>query len=294
MKRFLLLVSLATASAFAATATDSIAGKVFHETGSIGAGDARSNWDFSISFDAAGRYSFIKYGQTSSINLVASGPFINSPPANGTYTYTRTGDDTATLNLSEPGGTLKWAYTGSGFSSTAVNLQLTFSSHSTGTDRTTLFSTFALFDRDANLTAPAINASLRGLVSTGRPLIAGFVIPGSGSGVEVSRDVLIRVVGPGLGQFGIAGMWASPGFRLMNSAFVNPQARAQSGDWSQSSSSLAGFQKMFGVVGAFPLPSNSKDAVTVVRLDPGAYTVVCDLATGDPGGEALIEVYFLP
>jgi hypothetical protein len=298
MKRFLFLVSLAAASASAATAPDSIAGRVFHETGSAGAGDVRSNWDLSIIFDAAGRYSFVKFGQSSSINLVSTGPFINNPPADGTYTYTRTGDATATVALSEPGGSLKWTSSGAGISPTAVTLQLSFSSPSAGADRTGNIAAFALFDRDANLTAPAINASLRGSVSAGHALIAGFVIPGpTGLGishVEVARDVLIRVVGPGLSQFGVNGTWATPSFRVMNSAFANPQGGAQAGDWAQSAGTAAGYQKMFSVVGAFPLPSNSKDAVTVMRLDPGAYTVVCDLAPGDAGGEALIEVYFLP
>jgi hypothetical protein len=125
-------------------------------------------------------------------------------------------------------------------------------------------------------------------------LIAGFVIPGSGGGVAVARDVLIRVVGPGLRQFGVTNPWAAPAFRVINSAFANPAGRAQSGDWAQTADTVAGYQRMFAVAGAFPLAADAKDAATVLRLDPGAYTVVCDLASGDPGGEALIEVYFLP
>ena len=39
----------------------------------------------------------------------------------------------------------------------------------------------------------------------------------------------------------------------------------------------------------------SEQAVAaVVRLPPGAYTIVCNAPAGDPGGDVLIEVYFLP
>ncbi len=44
----------------------------------------------------------------------------------------------------------------------------------------------------------------------------------------------------------------------------------------------------------FPLITCSKDVVDAVRLNPSAYTIVCVTAAGDAGGEALIEVYFLP
>jgi hypothetical protein len=42
--------------------------------------------------------------------------------------------------------------------------------------------------------------------------------------------------------------------------------------------------------GAFRLPSGSRDAVMIMRLDPGAYTVALTSLTGK-SGEGLIEVY---
>ena len=55
----------------------------------------------------------------------------------------------------------------------------------------------------------------------------------------------------------------------------------------------AAFRKIFDYVGAFPLLEDSKDAATVVRLGPGSYTVIAATDSDDPGGEALLEVYFL-
>ena len=42
------------------------------------------------------------------------------------------------------------------------------------------------------------------------------------------------------------------------------------------------------------LTAATKDAARVVRLAPGDYTVVAQAAPNDPGGTALIEIYFFP
>jgi hypothetical protein len=34
--------------------------------------------------------------------------------------------------------------------------------------------------------------------------------------------------------------------------------------------------------------------VQIKNVGAGAYTVVCTASNGDPGGDALIEIYFLP
>jgi hypothetical protein len=40
---------------------------------------------------------------------------------------------------------------------------------------------------------------------------------------------------------------------------------------------------------------NRKTPSTIVRLTAGSYTVICATANNDdPGGEVLVEVYFLP
>ena len=49
----------------------------------------------------------------------------------------------------------------------------------------------------------------------------------------------------------------------------------------------------FQAVGAFPLPTPSKDAVLLLRLPPGAYTVHLQGRTAQ-SGIGLLELYALP
>jgi hypothetical protein len=75
--------------------------------------------------------------------------------------------------------------------------------------------------------------------------------------------------------------------------------QSSGGDWcaTPSGSSVspeAGLRKIFSYLGAFQLVSGSKDAVEVVRLAPGPYTLISAIASNDSGGEALIEIYILP
>ena len=109
--------------------------------------------------------------------------------------------------------------------------------------------------------------------------------------LQAQREVLIRVVGPSLASFGVTGVWSDPDFALYRET---TPAQVNEGHYANGPGGNSGFQKIFTVVGAFPLLPGSKDAADIVRLDPGAYTIVCNPSAGDPGGEALIEVYFLP
>jgi hypothetical protein len=98
----------------------------------------------------------------------------------------------------------------------------------------------------------------------------------------------------------VSGVWADPDFQLYQGpAPANPK-EVHDGHWSVQPfsgglpSAAAGFQKIFDYLGAFPLLAGSKDAADVLRLAPGAYTVVASAGAGDAGGEALLEVYTLP
>jgi hypothetical protein len=291
MRAVLLFLALAGARLLGA-APDSIAGMVYREAGGIGG--LRDKWELSISFGADGRYRFIKYAAGSTL-MVNNSILLLNPPADGTYTYDRTSATAAAITLNEPGGTLFSPPPGSAAKATSVVLHLNFLTAATGSSD---YGSFALVDAAANQSAPAVNVSLRGAVAPGRSLIAGFVIPGSGFAMKDSRDLLIRVVGPTLQQFGVASAWATPDFQIYNGAQLAPIG-AYNGNRSQPGFTVPlidpiALGKIFTTAGAFPFPAGSKDAVSVVRLPPGAYTVVASPAAGDPGGEALIEVYFLP
>ena len=276
----LLLVAVSAVASLHAQAPAAVAGKVFRQR--IINASVRSSGEFTVLLGEDGRCAVLRTG--SGFALVLPAPykiFLTEPPADGTYTYRRTGESTATLELPTFHG------------STGNNVyDLKFTSESAGTIGSG--ETFTL--NDPTTLAPLSNLSLRGNVVPGRPLIAGFVVPGS-----VEREVLVRVVGPTLSAFGVTNFWADPDFEIFRGNAPAPVNQIHYADWSVTPfsqgtnyPSTAAFQKIFAGVGAFALPVGSKDAAQVVRLAPGAYTVVSSAPPGDAGGEALIEVYTLP
>jgi hypothetical protein len=136
---------------------------------------------------------------------------------------------------------------------------------------------------DARLDAGRLaNISTRGTASATAKLIAGFVV------TEQHRRVLVRAVGPGLAPFGVAGPLADPFVTLFKGQlplFFND-------DWSARPDAEE-IKAVATAVGAFPLAAGSKDAAFLIELEPGAYTVQVEPATGS-GGAALVEVYSVP
>lgn len=127
-----------------------------------------------------------------------------------------------------------------------------------------------------------INLSSRGPVSPGRPLIVGFAITG-----DRSANVLLRGVGPTLGQLGVPGALVNPKLTLYRGAaglYENDNWRSL--NQTLSISSTAG-------TGAFPLDSASGDAAILVTLAPGSYSVVVE-GVGNTTGTALAEIYEAP
>jgi len=123
-----------------------------------------------------------------------------------------------------------------------------------------------------------VNVSTRGYVGNvaGQEMIAGFSITGT-----ESQSVLIRVVGPGLTQFGVSGILVDPILEL----FSGPVKIGENDDWSGSLASTLAAQ-----VGAFALSAASKDAVLVTTLPPGGYTVQAKGKAGATGA-VIVEVY---
>jgi hypothetical protein len=283
----LAVLSLAVARLPSSAAVpDSLAGKVYRTTSFF---STRVTHEATVVFRANGRFVYVMDGNGSSLNTTYPRTiFLNAPKADGTYVYRRTSTDTAEVELSHDDG-LK----------TILSLQIP-----TDTDGRPGNSTDFLTEEASLQSAPASNISMRGTVAPGRPLIVGFVVPGSPSPYTDfvpsptvrQREVLIRVVGPSLAAFGVTGGWADPDFKLFkNGASFAPNEFLYS-DWAATARSDPGaaFEKIFNYVGAFPLRVPSKDAVALVRLDPGNYTIIAPTTNDDPGGEALIEVYFLP
>ncbi len=309
MKTALCVLLLGTARLFA-VAPDSLAGKAFHDyhlfSGISNAGD------YTVIFGADGRGFFLRAAtgeMESAPSAVIVSPVTGFPDASWGglgdagadtsfgYRYEKTSDTT---------GVVTYIYS----SPVAEEDQQTlyFDSPTTGSDSpngTTLAmgrERFFLTDLLPGGATPAMaNISSRGQVAPGHPLIVGLVVPGTSQ-----REVLIRVIGPTLATFGVTNAWTSSSLQVYrngtgifgnsfrfpfwsdlpprNSFLYTPQELRPTGS----------LQKIFNYVGAFALPVGSKDSAVVLRLSPGNYTVVADAAAGDPGGEALIEVYPLP
>lgn len=127
-----------------------------------------------------------------------------------------------------------------------------------------------------------VNVSTMGFVGTGdRALVPGFYISGT-----APKLLLIRAVGPGLGQFGVTGLLTDPQLSVVP-ASAN-YAVAANDNWGNSAEINAAFLK----VAAFALPVGSGDAALIVRLPPGGYSVVVS-GVANATGTALVEVYDL-
>ncbi len=126
------------------------------------------------------------------------------------------------------------------------------------------------------------NISTRAFTGLGdQVLTGGFVIEGG------SRRVLIRAVGPTLGELGVGGTLVDPIVKVIRSGEDTPIY--QNDNWGDSALK-AEILTRSPQVGAFALTDGSADAVIIATLPAGGYTVQ---VTGADGGTgiALVEVY---
>jgi hypothetical protein len=136
------------------------------------------------------------------------------------------------------------------------------------------------------------NISTRG--NTGpvgaQTLIAGFVVTGP---ANQTRQMLIRVIGPGLASQGIAtGFLADPRLEVYSTG-VNPIITNDNwGTQTGGAAALTAIQQAITRTGAFPLANTgTADATVLASLAPGNYTVQAKGPTNASTGIVLIEVY---
>jgi hypothetical protein len=126
--------------------------------------------------------------------------------------------------------------------------------------------------------APAVvaNFSYRARADRGTPMIGGFWIDGG------RKRILLRGVGAGLTQFGVAGL-ADATLRLYRGA----ELLAHNDDW-QTGDNAAAVRTTSQALQAFAL--DASDAALLVTLDPGGYTAHLE-PVSTTGGVALLEIY---
>jgi len=183
------------------------------------------------------------------------------------------GIGTVTPNSGETGGT--FAYTsvkGSAGSGTFTTNAYTMSGTITNTSGTYEFVAFR--DAAANRLG---NISTRGFVGTGQNvLIGGFVIYGG------PKLVLVRVLGPGLANYGITAPVMDPQVTL----YHGQTAIASNTGWqNQSSPSIVA-----EIQATHLAPPAAGDDAILIQLEQGAYTTEVVGASGDTG-TALVEIY---
>ncbi len=140
-----------------------------------------------------------------------------------------------------------------------------------------------IYDTDTTFTARLINVSARMNVALGEGVLtAGFVIGGN-----KPKTVLIRGVGPTLGAFGVGGTLVDPQIAV----FSGTTMVASNDNWEVNTTGTATqIRDASARVGAFALPAGSKDAVLLLMLSPGNYTVQVT-GVANTTGIALVEIY---
>ena len=130
-----------------------------------------------------------------------------------------------------------------------------------------------------------INISCRAQIAAGGSMTAGFVIGGT-----TSKTVLVRVSGPALAAFGVAGFMPDPQLALHTSVNGVDTILALNAGWGGDPQITA----MSGAVSAFPFTNPaSHDSVVLATLAPGSYTAVASSVSGT-AGVVMIEVYEVP
>jgi hypothetical protein len=128
-------------------------------------------------------------------------------------------------------------------------------------------------------TLAIINGSTRASAGSGNAaLITGIVLAGNGSAFFLARGA-----GPALAAFGVGGTMADPTL-VVYGPNSSTRVAGQNDNWDSTVSPL------FGYLGAFALPSNSRDATTLLNLGAGAYTIVL-ASSNSSTGVALAELY---
>jgi hypothetical protein len=136
------------------------------------------------------------------------------------------------------------------------------------------------FDLDQGAASKLGNISTRGFVDVDdNVMIAGLIVtPNNGT----SLNVLVRALGPTLGDFGVGGVLANPTLDLVNSSGTVIRSND---NWKDS--------QRTEIEAANLAPSHDEEAALIHTLPPGAYTAIVR-GSGRTTGVGLVEVYNIP
>jgi hypothetical protein len=149
-----------------------------------------------------------------------------------------------------------------------------------GKDGGTGIAVVEAFDLDQGAASKLGNISTRGFVDVDdNVMIAGLIVtPNNGT----SLNVLVRALGPTLGDFGVAGVLANPTLDLVNSSGTPIRSND---NWKDS--------QRTEIEAASLAPTHDEEAALIQTLPPGAYTAIVR-GSGRTTGVGLVEVYNIP
>ncbi len=211
-------------------------------------------------------------GSTVSFSVAASG----TPTP--TFQWTKngvpiTGATGSTFTLAGVSSTDAAAYAVIATNNVAATLSqdavLTVTTATTTVDTSTALTTTDSTGRLANVSARAIPGK-----SSAQSLSLSFTVAGS------SKTILLRGIGPGLAAYTTVSTLDDPKISLSDGTVTV----ASNDNWGGSQTLVS----LFTQVGAFPLPTDSKDAALVSTLVPQDYV---GSFNGKTGGMAMMELY---
>jgi hypothetical protein len=135
-----------------------------------------------------------------------------------------------------------------------------------------------VFDLDAAAASKLANLSTRAFVRTGsNVVIAGFIL-GNGGGDD---RVIVRGLGPSLGQFGISNPLQDPTLELRDQ---NGTLLKTNNDWADDPAQAT------EITAAGLAPTDGKESAIAATLPPGLYTAIL-AGVNATTGVGLVEVY---
>jgi hypothetical protein len=189
-------------------------------------------------------------------------------PRSGTYTYTKTATNTASLVITYA-GEAPLAHT------------LTFTSPQEGQLDATGVGGGPFWLKSRAGASSLVNTSQRTWVGPAETAIIGFVVPAGQTTL-----CLIRAVGPGLAPF----PGTTPALDPRVEIYRGATKLAENDDWHVDGWAPTA-TRVGEFTGAFPFADGSKDAATVMILSEGQYTVHVRVAPGELIAEVLGEIY---
>jgi hypothetical protein len=148
-----------------------------------------------------------------------------------------------------------------------------------GTNDTTGIGLVEVYDLGQGANSQLANISTRGFVETGdNAMIGGFILGGS---VGASSRVVVRAIGPSLGEAGVANALADPTLELKD---ANGATLISNDDWQQTQASEISSTGL--------APANIHESALIISLPNGSYTGIVG-GVGNTTGVGLVEVYNL-